>query len=979
MYKKIKFLLTISLVLVGIVSYGQNAEQRKKIADSYDRVLIKKQTKMLQRQFDSLKNAAYEYARINNLPTIIENNDGSKAYLESIEEDGTLNYISTYNAGSATTSNVDELYEGGSLNLDLSGEGMVVGVWDDGRARPTHQEFGGRIIHLDNANPNPLAHSTHVTGTIMAAGVNPNAKGMAFESEVEGYDFFNDIPEMQSAAGSGLLMSNHSYGLIPSQLAEWQFGAYTSLARAVDLMMNSSPYYMPVFAAGNSRNASPANNPSKNGFDLITGRNVSKNSISVANVLQVNNYTGPSDVQANVSTSYGPTDDLRIKPDIAAKGTNVFSAFPGSDSDYGSISGTSMAAPAVTGTIALLQELYFTLHEDYMKSHQVRALLCGTTLPAGLGPQPDVRFGFGLMNAEKAGDVILNDGFTSYFDEIEFTQNQTYSETFTALDANTPIEVTIAWNDPAGDAQPSGQVDFNDPRLVNDLDLRVFDENGNEFQPSFIRSFLFQHSTGTGDNDVDNIEKIHIANPSGQYTVQVTHKGNLQGGQQDFAIVVTGVGESPFNVLLTDNMVEACPDESATYTLNYAEIPSFDDSVNFSTNGLPAGLQTSFSPENPSGNTDVTLSINGLNNAAAGIYDFQIVAQGPDDSLTVDAVLSILEGESLENANLVFPVNSESDVLLNPVYSWDEVEGAQEYVVEISTEEDFNTILQSQLTDENFIQLEELEPDTIYYWRVLPSNQCIEGSFQSSQFSTEVLTCDNIADAQDLPIDIDASSTGIYESVITVPEDFVGQISKLRPSFEITHTYVEDLIISLISPQGTEVVLISQICGEDDNINVTLDDTAPILSCNTDAPPALLGTFRPLNLLNAFVGEEVAGDWTLRVQDVFDLDGGSIDAFSIDFCDGTGNLSAEDFSIENKYSMYPNPASSEVKFALNDINPSEVNIAIYDLTGKVVQQAQFKNELQNVYTVNTSRLNTGIYLVKLNLDGVSSTRKLIIR
>lgn len=978
MCKIINRLLSILIVFLALSSFSQNVEQRKKIADSYDRVLIKKQTKLLKRQFDSLRNAAFEYARINNEPTVIENHDGSKAYLESIEADGTLNYVSVYNAGSATTSNVNELYEGGTLSLDLSGQGIVVGVWDDGRARPTHQEFDDRIVHLDNAPQNPFAHSTHVTGTIMASGVNPNAKGMAFQSEVEGYDFFNDIPEMQTAAASGMLLSNHSYGLIPQQLAEWQFGAYINLSRAVDLMMNSSPYYLPVFAAGNSRNNSPANNPGKNGFDLITGRQTSKNSISVANVLQVNNYTGPSDVQINTSSSYGPTDDLRIKPEIAAKGTNVFSSFPNSDNDYGSISGTSMASPAVTGTIALLQELYFSLNDDFMKSHQVRALLCGTTLPAGSGPQPDVRYGFGLMDAEKAADAILNNGFTSYVDEIEFTQGQTYTETFTAIEPDTPIEVTIAWNDPAGDLQPSGQIDFNDPRLVNDLDLRIFDENGNEFQPSFIRSFIFQHSTGTGDNDVDNIEKIHIANPSGQYTVQVTHKGSLQGGQQDFAIVVTGVGESPFNVLLTENTQQVCPDQIAEYTLNYAEIPSFEDTVSFSAIGLPAGVQASFLPETPSGNDQVVLILNNLASLSSGSYNFQISAEGPSNVITLDAVLNVLEGNSFEEVNLIFPTDSETDVLLNPTYSWSLVDGAQEYLVEVSTDADFNTVLFSESTVETSISFEELAPDTLYYWRVSPTNECIEGDFQTEQFSTEVLSCNNVVEALDLPLPISSTSVGVYESVITVPDDFVSQISKLRPSFTITHSYVEDLIISLISPQGTEVVLIDQICGGGENIDVMLDDTAEILGCNTESP-AIFGTFRPLNLLNAFIGEDIAGDWTLRVQDVFDEDGGAIESFSIDFCDGTGNLSSVDFSIKNNYKMFPNPATNTVNFALNDINPSRVGIEVYTITGKLVNQARFDDEQQNTYKIDTSQLSTGVYVVKLNFDGMISTEKLIIK
>ncbi len=72
----------------------------------------------------------------------------------------------------------------------------------------THVELTGRITNKNNtANSD---HATHVAGTMMATGVNPSAKGMAYKMQaMDAYDFNNHLSEMLDASTS-LLVSNHS-------------------------------------------------------------------------------------------------------------------------------------------------------------------------------------------------------------------------------------------------------------------------------------------------------------------------------------------------------------------------------------------------------------------------------------------------------------------------------------------------------------------------------------------------------------------------------------------------------------------------------------------------------------------------------------------------------------------------------------------------------------------------------------------------
>src|SRR5690606_15155051 len=134
------------------------------------------------------------------------------------------------------------------------------------------------------------------------------------------------------------------------------FGTYNATSQAWDDIMYNAPMYQVVWAAGNDRDSYGVLNPTKNGSDLLASASVSKNVFVVGAVTQVNNYTGPSSVQMSDFSNWGPTNDTRIKPDIVAKGIGVVSTSSSGDSDYAPAQGTSMAAPAVSGGMLLLQQ-----------------------------------------------------------------------------------------------------------------------------------------------------------------------------------------------------------------------------------------------------------------------------------------------------------------------------------------------------------------------------------------------------------------------------------------------------------------------------------------------------------------------------------------------------------------------------------------------------------------------------------------------
>src|SRR5690606_33244921 len=165
-----------------------------------------------------------------------ELSNGGYEELEQLGPDGAPIYYTTYNDNVVFTSRSNALYRNGDLHLDVDGLGMYVGVWDSGKALLSHQELSGRVSNGDGAT-RVSGHATHVLGTILASGVDPKAKGVAFNAEGVSFDWSNDEAEVAKAAAEGLLLSNHSYGISAKTIPDWYFGAYIYQAKDWDEIM----------------------------------------------------------------------------------------------------------------------------------------------------------------------------------------------------------------------------------------------------------------------------------------------------------------------------------------------------------------------------------------------------------------------------------------------------------------------------------------------------------------------------------------------------------------------------------------------------------------------------------------------------------------------------------------------------------------------------------------------------------------------
>ena len=403
----------------------------------------------------------------------------------------------------------------------------------------------------------------------MSSGANtPAAEGMAPAANLLSWDSPSDFIEMSAAAGASssprISASNHSYG----QRIGWdpgsnswnnnqgRFGSYTTGdSAALDRVIAgnatgtvAATELVSVWAAGNDRNDAPLTGVSGGAQDCLQGGLTAPGGGAF-----FADCIGPDGIAKNVITvgamngggamstfsSYGPTDDGRIKPDLMAHGVSTLSlgTQSGAQTDTGTYpsSGTSMAAPVVAGIAGLMTQEFDSLSLSPLAA-SYKAILIQTARDVnGVDqslPGPDFATGWGIADAEAALQLIRRAGGPGFAEGTVAATGTGGAWTFPfVVPAGMPdLRLTLAWSD-LPSAAGGG--------LVNDLDLRLVPPGGGAprqpFAPNATSPWL---AAGTGDNTADNVEQVLVQSPAaGTWTAQVTAKpGSLLSGPQRFAI-----------------------------------------------------------------------------------------------------------------------------------------------------------------------------------------------------------------------------------------------------------------------------------------------------------------------------------------------------------------------------------------------------------------------------------------------------------
>jgi serine protease AprX len=479
------------------------------------------------------------------------------------------------------------------------GEGEVVAIIDSG-IDSSHPDFGDRIVktlHYGRGTEDDLVgHGTHVAGIICGdgassqgkiVGVAPRAKvvsvGVVYELDMRAaLDIPSDLGKLlKLAVDNGATVINISWGTPIS--GEYQNGGFS-----IDAFLYDNPTVFVVAAAGNEgsvKNERLAYNTvgvpatAKNVLTVgaaTTRRQVPKIEETYGmfkpEVFKTRPYSDESlvsqiDKPSNMS-SRGPTDYDSIKPEVISPGNYILAAKSSKDGvtqgknfyddRYIFKSGTSMAAPMVTGIALLLREYLRKVHDNVSPSSSLlkAIIIAGSKQVANPRKDdhddsinevgfPDFDQGFGMVSLgsllnEKTVKLNYYEAGNKTPDALMSrakpgTENRGYCEyTFENTENTGNISIVLCWIDPPAKG------------IQNNLQLSVKIPAGNwelgNLEHIYKKSSVFDdvnmYSLKPHDK-YNNVEKVLIKDPEiGNYRIRITAQSTLS--PQGYSLVVMG-------------------------------------------------------------------------------------------------------------------------------------------------------------------------------------------------------------------------------------------------------------------------------------------------------------------------------------------------------------------------------------------------------------------------------------------------------
>jgi hypothetical protein len=253
-----------------------------------------------------------------------------------------------------------------------------------------------------------------------------------------------------------------------------------------------------------------------------------------------------ADIRATEFSSYGPTDDGRIKPDVVAHGDDLISPVPpdrcelkapclpgsigpGELQEYHRSSGTSMASPVAAGIGALLNEVATKSAEfgRALYSDEMKAVLIHTALSDNERMAPNYTVGWGMIQADMAGALVTGD--IGRLCSVEVEEGRPIQLT-SSWKMNSLGRVTAAWLDRVGTAADweTAKINNRSSQLVDDVDIVLRSPSNREYaswrlDPRSPR--LPASNSEKGRNTVDNVERIDVPAlefEKGQWTLLIS-------------------------------------------------------------------------------------------------------------------------------------------------------------------------------------------------------------------------------------------------------------------------------------------------------------------------------------------------------------------------------------------------------------------------------------------------------------------------
>lgn len=405
----------------------------------------------------------------------------------------------------------------------LTGAGVIIGQWESKHPDDTHGDLSGRVVNIDDAWP-VGDHATQVAGTMVGNGsllASRQYRGIATDAAVVSYHSWDSVSELRDQYEDAIDMydidiANNSWGKV-----EWH--VYKDYAAALDAIVRGAlgkPISM-AWAAGN-----------EGGWATILCTGVAKNVVTVG-------ATNSDDDSLWPWSNKGPTEDGRIKPDVVAPGCEaddgeVWSTLP--SNRYGGACGTSLAAPSVSGTMALILEDWRATHGSDPRPATIKAILLHTARDLG-APGPDYVHGYGLIDGRKSIDLVRADTIDdAVVEDRLIQQGQRDVYTLVVAPGASELKLTLVWDDWPADPLAAHA-------LVNDLDLVVTGPDGTRHYPWTLDPYLpAEPAQRVRADHTNNVEQVCVEQPAPGTWLVTVWAADLPQYDQPYSLTTGGTG-----------------------------------------------------------------------------------------------------------------------------------------------------------------------------------------------------------------------------------------------------------------------------------------------------------------------------------------------------------------------------------------------------------------------------------------------------
>lgn len=359
------------------------------------------------------------------------------------------------------------------------------------------------------------------------------------------------------------------------------------------------------------------------------------------------------------------------------------------------------------------------------------------------------------------------------------------------------------------------------------------------------------------------------------------------------------IQERPFALPFTVPEKVVCGISSVSFNFSLQEYVSASGSVNLSVSGLPTGVTASLNPAVLATNGSSGTLVLNTDGVSTGTYSFTL--DGIRGATVINQVFRVkFYTETIPIPALQSPMDNAVDQSTNLRFTWLANQTASQYRLQVSTVSDFSSYVENVVVNTNFYTTTQLLGETTYYWRVSTLNECGQSDFSSTfEFETNRTSCGTFTSYQ-VPQNIQdatGSSPGVTEVIIQVIDNL--PIIDVDVKVNISHTYNQDLTLSLIHPDGREIILSQNQGGSGNNYNNTIFDAEATTPIQSGSSP-YSGTYIPQGDLASLYNSLSEGSWRFKVVDDATQDTGIIEAVELILC-LSGQLQPNDDN-----DLYPN-------------------------------------------------------------------------